>query len=104
MQVREAQQGLSAAISKWEGATGDALQAPRGLLEASQDGSHPMHQLEYQVVQLQADLKLHTLAAKSAARYCASLFALFPEDAIQVLSQFCVVGTLVLGNFASHMG
>lgn len=67
--MRQAQQGLSAAISKWEGATGDALQAPRALLEASQDGRHPMHQLEHQVVQLQADQKRHTAAAKSAARY-----------------------------------
>ena len=104
VQVREAQQGLSAAISRWEGFTGDALQDPRALLEASQDGGHPMHQLEHQVVQLQADLKQHTLAAKSAARYCASLFALFPEDAVQELSQFCLVGTLLLGQFASHTG
>ena len=75
VQVRQAQQGLSAAIRRWEGATGDALQVPRGLLDASQDGSHPMHQLEYQVVQLQADLKQQTAAAKKAARCCASLFA-----------------------------
>lgn len=77
MQVRQAQQDLSAAISRWEGANWDALQAPRGLLDASRDGSHPMHQLEHQVVQLQTDLKQHTVAAKSAARCCADLFGLF---------------------------
>ena len=82
MQVQKAQQGLSAAITRWEGATGDALQAPRGLLDASQDGSHPMHQLEHQVVQLQADLKQHTVAAKGAARCYASFFALFPEGTL----------------------
>lgn len=69
MQVHEAQQGLSAAISRWEGATGEALQAPKALLQASQDGSHPMHRLEHQVVQFQSELKQQTAAAKSAARY-----------------------------------
>ncbi|KAL3143003.1 hypothetical protein ABBQ38_003282 [Trebouxia sp. C0009 RCD-2024] len=69
LQVRQAQQSLSAAISQWEGAAGGVLEAaPRALLEASHDGSHPMHQLESQVVQLQADLKQLTATAKTAAR------------------------------------
>lgn len=68
--MRQAQQSLSAAISQWEGAAGGVLEAaPRALLEASHDGSHPMHQLESQVVQLQADLKQLTATAKTAARY-----------------------------------
>ena len=104
VQVRQAQQGLSAAISRWEGVTGGALQAPRGLLEASQDGSHPMHQLEQRLVQLQADLKQHAAAAKSAARCCADHFAGSPEAAVHMLSQCCVGGTPLLGKFACHKG
>lgn len=67
-QMRGAQQGLSAAISKWESATGEALQAPKGLLEVSQDGSHPMHHLEHHVVRFEVDLKRSTASAKSAVR------------------------------------
>ena len=86
LQVRQAQESLSAAISKWEGAAGVVLDgAPRGLLEASQDGSHPMHLLEDQVVQLQADLKQRTAAAKTAARYFAGLCALsFQKNSVKL--------------------
>ena len=67
--MAEARQGLSEAISQWEGATETALQAPKGLLEAAQDDSHPMHQLEQHVVHLEAQVKQHTAALKRADRY-----------------------------------
>ena len=73
-QVAEAKQGLSVAITLWEGAAGEALQAPRGLLEAAQAGSHPMHSLEQQVMQLEGQVKQHTAELKSAGRY------LLPSD------------------------
>ena len=67
-QANEAKQGLSEAISRWEGATGAALQAPKGLLEAAQDDSHPMRYLEQQVVHLQREVKQHSTALKNAGR------------------------------------
>ena len=73
--MAEAQQGLSGAITRWEGAAGDALQAPRGLLEAAQVGSHPIHDLEQQVVQLELQVKQHTGELKTAGRYCHFTFA-----------------------------
>ncbi|DBA70834.1 TPA: hypothetical protein ACH3X2_011607 [Trebouxia sp. C0005] len=66
--ANEARQGLSEAINRWEGATGAALQAPKGLLEAAQDDSHPMRYLEQQVVQFQREVKQHSTALKSASR------------------------------------
>ncbi|DBB16654.1 TPA: hypothetical protein ACH3X3_014907 [Trebouxia sp. C0006] len=66
--ANEAKQGLSEAISRWEGATGAALQAPKGLLEAAQDDTHPMRYLEQQVVHLQREVKQHSTALKNAGR------------------------------------
>ena len=66
--MNQAQQDLSGAISRWEGAAGTGLQAPRELLEAAQDSSLPVHQLQRLVVQLQADVKHHTAALKQADR------------------------------------
>jgi len=40
------------------------------LLEAAQDGSHPMRYLEQQVVHLQREVKQHSTALKSAGRCC----------------------------------
>ena len=71
LQVTHARQDLSEAISKWEGAVGPALQAPRGLLETAQDSSQPVHRLQQQIVQLQGDVKHHSAALKQAYRYCA---------------------------------
>lgn len=86
VQARQAQQSLSAAISQWEGSAGGVLEGdPRGLLEASQDSHHPMHQLEGQVVQLQADVKQLTAAAKTAARYFAGMFPLSSETFFKVV-------------------
>lgn len=59
---------LSSALSDWESASKGALQSKQALLQAAQDGFHPMREPEQRILHFTRTSKAHMADAHKAER------------------------------------
>lgn len=81
VQVDQTQQSLSEAVADYERASRDAIGQQGGLVQAAQDGRHPMRASEQPILQLTRSLKHSRSAVNKAARWATTSLPLLCSSA-----------------------